>query len=347
MEILSKNFGDSSAKLFTLANADGYELTVTNLGAAITGFLVPARDGARVDAVLGYGSCEGYLRDTAYLGATVGRCANRIAGASFSLNGKNYECDKNHCDKHTLHGGRDSWSKRVWDTVDAESRENAVTFALHSRDGDQGMPGNMRVSVTYALTDDNGIGICYRAVSDRDTIFNPTNHAYFNLEGHDAGDITEHRLQIDADAFTPIDAEGIPTGEIRAVKGTAFDFTTMKPIGRDIANDEEQLRLGNGFDHNFVLNKHSENRPVATVMSEKTGISMSLFTDMPGIQFYSGNGLGGEPQKGGAPLVARGAFCLETQFFPDSIHNAHFPSSVLKAGQVFNSRTEYRFSIAD
>jgi aldose 1-epimerase len=226
----------------------------------------------------------------------------------------------------------------------ADALGDAVTFVLRSPDGDQGMPGNARISVTYSLNNRNGIVIQYRAVSDRDTLFNLTNHAYFNLEGYAAGDIARHRLWINADAFTPIDADGIPTGEIRSVHSTALDFTTEKLIGRDIESMEEQMRLGSGFDHNFVINEHEATQPVARARSPKTGLEMTVFTDMPGIQFYSGNMLGSDTlQKGRAALVSRGAFCLETQFFPDAPHHDNFPSAAFKAGQVFQSTTEYRF----
>ena len=336
-------FGDSHASLFTMTNKNGMEVTVTDIGATIVSIIVPAKNGERVDVLLGYDSPGGYYANASAHGATVGRYANRIGKASFSLGGKTWQLDINE-GENVLHGGNDKYFHRDWYAVpDADT--NQVTFYLHSPDLDQGMPGNAQISVTYSLDDENNLGIAYEAVSDQDTYFNLTNHSYFNLDGHGAGKVYDQELYLDCDRFAVIDAAFIPTGELRCVKGTPMDFTVSKPIGRDIESDYEQVRLGNGFDHNYVINHPGFEKPFAIAKSNATGIVMEVFTDLPGVQFYSGNNMGNDTgTKDGADYVFRGAFCLETQYYPDTPNKPDFPSNLFKAGETLSSKTIYRFS---
>ncbi|MDR0596251.1 MAG: galactose mutarotase, partial [Clostridiales Family XIII bacterium] len=252
---------------------------------------------------------------------------------------------------HTLHGGSDGWHQRIWNAR-ADDSGNAVTFSLHSPDMDQGFPGAADVEVRYRLTDDNAVHISYRAVSDRETVFNLTNHSYFNLSGAGAGDILEHWLRLGSAQVTEVDADAIPTGKLLDVGGTALDFSQGKKIGRDIGSDEQQVRLVSGFDHNYAIGGATgcvrppgELAFVAEARSEATGISMEVYSDMPGVQLYTGNYLdGSRPGKGGRVYKRNGGFCLETQFYPDSPHHAHFPSAHYRAGEVFESETVYSFA---
>jgi aldose 1-epimerase len=394
MKITTEPFGASRATLINITNDAGSVLALTDLGASIVGLKIPARRTASavapiqnptatsaqtpaasnisdipgssdrstpsvelIDVVLGYGDYDDYASDDKYLGATVGRYANRIARGELTLGDASYGLDKNQDGKHTLHSGSDGWHLRIWQySIGAHS--DSVAFCLRSPDGDQKFPGNADINVTYTFTDDNTVRISYHAVSDADTVFNLTNHSYFNLDGEGAGSILDHRLRVNASRFTPTDADSIPTGEIRDVDGSALDFRREKRIGRDIDSGEEQLALAHGYDHNFVLDRDrvggggSERsagalREAAVVRSEVTGIEMTVRTDMPGVQFYSGNYLGtGGPSKSGAAYERRSGFCLETQFFPDSPHHANFPSTVFRAGEAFDSVTEYAFAVS-
>jgi aldose 1-epimerase len=273
----------------------------------------------------------------------VGRFANRIGGAAITLNGKTYQLDANE-GKNVLHGGRSIYGTRLWS---AEVEDDAVTFSLTSPDGDQGMSGEAKISVRYSLSADNALHIKYCAVSDKDTYFNLTNHAYFNLDGQGGGTIEKQYMTLSCSRFTPVDGELIPTGELLTVAGTPMDFTTEKPIGRDIDLFEyEQLRLGGGYDHNFVLDAPGLMAPFARARSEETGIVLEAFTDMPAVQFYSGNAMGAASLgKDGAYYPKRGGFCLETQFYPDTPNKPGFPSCLFRAGEVFESETVYKFSI--
>jgi aldose 1-epimerase len=344
MSVAIRSFGTSSANIYKLTNENGYELSTTNLGATITGFLVPDNKGGKTDVVLGYATYNGYMKGTAYMGATVGRVANRIADGEFHLNEKTYRLDKN-SGRNTLHGGFDSWHTRIWD-AQINDEPNSITFSLTSHHGDQGMPGNARINVTYTLTENNAITITYRAVADKDTVFNLTNHVYFNLDGYDADKIANQYLWINADYFTPVNEELLPSGEIRSVKGTPFDFTNPKPIGKDIAVKDPQILIGRGYDHNYVLNQREPNEPFAKAISGKTRISLTAYTDMPGVQFYTGNSIGNDSETKGRHKFARqGGFCLETQYFPDSPHHDNFPSIVYRAGRNFESTTIYKFAV--
>jgi aldose 1-epimerase len=283
---------------------------------------------------LGFDDISDYKRNDFWFGSIIGRCANRIAGASFELDGKTYKLDDND-NGNCLHSGRDGYSHRIWKAV--VNDESKITFLLDSADGDQGFCGAAKIAVDYSLTEDNKIVIHYFAIADKTTIFNFTNHAYFNLNGHSDGFIGDHILQLDCDRWLPITVKSIPTGEIKNVAGTPFDFTKPKAIGKDIDQDYDQLKLASGYDHNFVINKPSLSVPFAKVYAPKTKISLEVFTDnCLGVQFYSGNFLGGR-------YVKRGGFCLETQAFPDAVHNEGFASVVYEAGRGFESRTVYGF----
>jgi aldose 1-epimerase len=343
MDVTTEPFGNSEAKLYTLANKNGMELTVTDIGAAVTSVVVPSPDGGRTDVALGYGSFEGYRRGTSYYGVTIGRYAGRIGGASFSLDGSEVRLDKND-GNNSLHGGFDPYSRRMWLAEVTSDGVPSVTFRLRSPDGDQGMPGAADVTATYSLTEDCGIVIKYRAVADRTTVFNITNHCYFNMDGHDSGSVAEQFLWLDCDRFAAIDEEQIPTGEIVEVRGTPMDFTTPKQIGRDADARYEQIERGSGYDHNYVINRPSLDTPFARVWSPGSGIEMRVRTDMPGVQIYGGSFLGdGSGEKGGKKYVRRGGLCLETQYFPDSPNKPGFPSAVFEAGRPFESTTIYEF----
>lgn len=329
------------AALYILKNHRGMVMEVSDYGATLVALRVPGRDGRPVDVVLGYDSAAGYENAKGlFFGATVGRNANRIGGAAFTLNGKNYTLDKND-GGNNLHSGLDFYHNRYWAVTAAE--EDHVTFSLHSPDGDQGYPGALELEVTYTLTKDNGVRIDYRAVPQCDTIVNPTNHSYFNLNGHASGSIAGHSLWVDADAYTRADAASIPTGEITPVAGTPMDFRAKKPIGRDVDADYEALRFGKGYDHNWCLNNGGHFAKVAELTGDVSGITMEVYTDLPGVQFYSGNFLTEEPGKEGAVYRHRQGLCLETQHYPDAVNHANFPSPVCPARTVFHAATEYRF----
>lgn len=320
---------------YEMENAAGTRLTVTDAGASAMGLVYRG-----TDILLGFEDPAAYLSNGAFLGATVGRSANRIGGARFSLNGKDYVLSAND-GNNNLHSGPDGYESRVWET--AETTERSVTFRLVSPDGDQGYPGRTEILASYELTGDDEIRLTYRAVSDADTLLNLTNHSYFNLNGQGSGSILGHVLRLNADRFTPADRGLIPTGEIAAVEGTPFDFRTAHPIGRDIEADHPRLLAGGGFDHNFCLNGGGF-RQAAEVTGDRTGITLRVSTDRPGVQFYAGNSLGGQRGKLGSVYGQRAGLCLETQCWPDAVHHDDFPSPVLKAGEVFTSVTVWSLS---
>ncbi|MDO5422957.1 MAG: aldose epimerase family protein [Eubacteriales bacterium] len=339
-----KTGNGAQASLFTLTNRNGMRVSVTDLGATLVAACVPGKDGKLTDVILGYREAKDYETYGGFFGAVIGRNGNRIGNAEVELNGKTYHLEKNE-KENNLHSGNSGFDKRIWEAVCLEE-ENAVRFTLESPDGDEGFPGNMTVSVTYTLTEENSIKLHYQAKADADTIANLTNHSYFNLAGHDRpGTITDHVLWLDADAFTPTDADSIPTGEIRPVEGTPFDFRSPKEIGLEIDSDYEQIVKGGGYDHNFVLNHQGEGiRKIAEVTLPAMGRKMEVFTDLPGVQFYAGNFIGEEKTgKGGVHYGKRQGLCLETQVYPDAVHHENFPSSVLKAGEVYDTTTVYRF----
>ena len=333
--------------LYVLSNKNGVEVDITNFGAAVVSLKVPDRHGKTDDVVLGYDDLDGYLHDKSYFGATVGRYANRIAHGKFTLNGTTYTLAKNDGENH-LHGGVRGFNKVVWEAKDV-SIAGAAALQLNylSKDGEEGYPGNLSVQVTYTLTNNNELKIDYAATTDKDTVLNLTHHSYFNLAGQGKGDILQHQLLLHASRFTPVDATLIPTGEIRSVKGTPLDFASATAIGSRIGQDDEQLKLGHGYDHNFVLDGGTEGAPVlaAQVYEPSSGRVMEVWTTQPGVQFYSGNFLDDTIRgKSGSTYRRRAAFCLETQHFPDSPNKPNFPSTILKPGSQFKSSTTYKFS---
>ncbi|MDR0884871.1 MAG: galactose mutarotase [Clostridiales Family XIII bacterium] len=342
MSVNVAEFGE--ARLITITNKNDFELSLTNYGAAIQAIKVPVtHQKSKVDVILGYNDYDGYVQGGSFHGSVVGRYGNRIAGATFKLNGETYELDKNENGKQTLHGGFDGYNKRIWE-YSVDNATNSVTFTLISPDGDQGYPGTAEIQVTYTLTDCNKVKLHYHVVTDADTPVNLTNHSFFNLAGEASGDVLDHVLTLKSSAITAVDADAIPTGAILDVKGTAFDFTSKKKVGQDIGSNEEQIILGGGYDHNFILDKPSLEEPFATVYSDATGITLNAYTNLPAVQFYSGNFLGENPgSKSGNIYVKRGGLCLETQFYPDSPNHPDFPSTIVKAGEVFESDTVYEF----
>ncbi|OUP83759.1 galactose-1-epimerase [Lachnoclostridium sp. An169] len=326
--------------LYTMQNDKGMQVSVTDYGATLVKVCVPDREGKLTDVVLGYDDAAGYERGGLFFGATVGRSANRIGGAQFEINGVKYSLEKND-NGNNLHSGMDYYQQRMWEVV--ENADDHVTFLLHSPDGDQGYPGALDMYVTYSLDEENTVTIHYQAVPDQDTIINMTNHSYFNLNGHDSGDVLGHTVRLEADCFTPADNESIPTGEIRSVEGTPMDFREGKAIGKEIDADDEQIRFGGGYDHNWVLKNEGRFDKVAEVTADRSGIVMEVYTDLPGVQMYTANFVDGEPGKEGACYGKRSAVCLETQYFPDAVHHENFPGPICKAGEKYDTRTAYRF----
>jgi aldose 1-epimerase len=329
--------------LYILTNKNGVEAAITNYGGTVASLKVADRNGKFEDVVLGYDNLDGYATGKAYIGATVGRYANRIAHATFRLDGTTYALAKNDGDNH-LHGG---FNKRVWTAKDVSgSAGQALELTYLSKDGEEGFPGNLPVKVVYTLTDQNELRIDYTATTDKDTVLNLTNHAYFNLAGQGNGDILQQQVMIQADRFTPIDATSIPTGELRSVKGTPFDFTNSTAIGARIDQDDQQLKLGRGYDHNWVLNNGTPGSLflAAQAYDQHSGRVLEVLTTEPGIQLYTGNFLDGIHGKDDKVYNRRYAFCLETQHFPDSPNHPNFPSAELKPGQHFQSTTVYKFS---
>jgi aldose 1-epimerase len=345
--VFGKTSGGKEIQLFVLTNKNGLEAAVTNFGGDLVSLKVPDRQGKLGDIVLGYDSLDGYLSDKSFFGGTIGRYGNRIAQGKFTLDGATYTLARNNGENH-LHGGIIGFNKVVWQAKEVPSKEGPTLQLIYlSKDGEEGYPGNLSVQVTYTLTDGNALKIDYMAKTDKDTVINLTNHSYFNLAGSGAGDILEHQLMIQADQFTPVDAGLIPTGELRVVQGTPFDFRKQTAIGARIEQSDEQLKLGKGYDHNWVLNREGKNALAlaARVYEGKTGRQMEVWTTEPGIQFYSGNFLDGTVHgKGGQIYAHRSGFCLETQHFPDSPNHPKFPSTVLKPGAQYRTTTIYKFS---
>lgn len=334
--------------LYTLENEQGMKVRITNYGGKIVSLLVPDREGRPGDVVLGYETAREYIDGIASLGATMGRYANRIAHAQFTLGDSTYSLDKNN-GEHSIHGGTEGFRHQVWDArqVDGQTLE----LSYFSEDGEGGYPGNLEVTVVYTVTNNNELKLEYSASTDKPTILNMTNHAFFNLAGEGSGDILDHELFVDADRYTPVDSTAIPTGELREVEGTPFDFTEMTPIGARIDADNRQLEYVGGYDHNFVLNKERGELALAARLSEPTtGRVMEVFTTEPGLQVYTANSLTGEGNqvgKGGHAYGPRSAVCLETQHFPDSPHYPHFPSTRITPEEGYESTTIYKFSTTD
>lgn len=327
-------------QLFRLRNQKGMEAHITDYGATVVRLYVPDREGNLVDVVLGYEDAAGYEKGTISFGGLVGRVANRIGKARFELNGKEYRLTEN-VPGNTLHSGKDFYNQRKWKTL--EAGEDHVVFELYSPDGDQGFPGGVTIRVTYTLTEAGELAIHYEARPEADTLLNVTNHSYFNLGGHDSGSVEEQWVQILADGFTVTDEDSIPTGEIRAVEGTPMDFRKGKRIGEEIGADDPVLVMARGYDHNFVLNGTGL-RTVARMYAEKTGVAMEVDTDLPGVQFYTANYIEAEPGKEGKVYGKRSGACFETQYFPDAVNHPEFATPLVKKGQLWESRTIYRFS---
>lgn len=345
MDIKSARFGvtpnGEEIEIFTLANGHGMEVGIINYGGIITSISVPDRSGGLSDVVLGHETLDGYLNHSRYFGAVVGRYANRIARGRFKLNTVEYQLAINNGKNH-LHGGFKGFDKVVWKATQVDG---GVQLNYLSEDGEENYPGRLEATVTYRLTDANELRIDYRATSDHETIINLTNHSYFNLNG--GGTILNHELQIEADAFTPVDETLIPTGEIRNVRDTPMDFTSPTAIGRRICDDYEQLRNAGGYDHNFILRGQvAALRTAARVYERASGRVMEVRTTQPGMQFYSGNFLDGSIiGKGGRAYDKHSACCFETQHFPDSPNQPNFPSTVLKPGEEYSQATIYKFSV--
>ena len=332
----------SKPYLYKMKNDAGMEVQVSDFGATLVNVTVLDQDKNPVEVVLGYEDAAGYENGTAAIGAIVGRNANRIGGACVTINGIDYKLAEND-GKNNLHSGPDVYQKRMWRVV--ENGDDHVTFLLHSPDGDQGYPGALDMKVTYTLDEENGLTIHYEAVPDQDTVINMTNHSYFNLNGHKSGSVLHHRMQLLSDAFTPADAQSIPTGEVCSVDGTPMDFRSTKELGAEIDAAYEPLILGNGYDHNWVLKNEGRFDKVAEVAGDESGIHMSVLTDLPGVQIYTANFLDGVKGRDGAVYEMRDAICLETQYYPDAIHHENFPGPICKKGEKYDTRTAYRFRV--
>ena len=346
--VQQQDFGTRDGRpiiLYTLTNAHGVEVRAMNYGGIILSLRVPDRKGQLADIVLGHEKAEEYMPNPPYLGAIVGRYANRIANGTFTLDGKTYTLPKND-GPNTLHGGiTRTFDKALWDGEPLKGK-NGVAFTYLSKDGEEGFPGNLKVTVTYTLTDSNELVIDYQATTDKATPINVSQHSYFNLKGAGNGDILDHEILINADKFTPVDKNLIPTGELRAVKGTPFDFTASTKIGARIEDSYEQMVLGHGYDHNFVLNRKGAGLSLAArVYEPTTGRVLEVSTTQPAVQFYTGNFLDGSVTGKEAHVYKRRyGLCLETQHYPDSPNHPDFPSTILKPGEKFHQTTMFKFS---
>ncbi len=352
--ITSTSFGQlpdgREATLYTLVNARGARADITNYGAIVARLFVPDRTGRLDDVVLGYNSVGDYVRHTPYFGAIVGRVGNRIAGGRFTLDGKTYALATNNTPNGVpchLHGGTVGFDKVLW-TARPSVVRGAPTLELgyRSKDGEEGYPGNLDVTATYTLGDDNSLRVDYRATTDRATPVNLTQHSYFNLKGEGRGDILDHVVQLNARRFTAVNAGLIPTGEFAAVAGTPFDFTSPQRIGDRVDAPHGQLQLAGGYDHNWVLDSQSGQLALAATATEPTsGRTLEVWTREPGVQFYCGNFLDGAATgKSGRPYPFRSGFCLETQHYPDSPNQPAFPNTILRPGQVYQTATIFKFS---
>lgn len=327
--------------LFTIENNNGVSAGIITRGATLQSFNCPDREGKMGDIIMGFDNVAGHIASGTYTGNVIGQYANRLCGGKFTVNGTEYQVTQNEKGKTCLHGGGE-YNSALWKAIIID--DDAVEFAYESPDGEQGFPGNVSVKVVYTLNDHNELEINYEAVSDKDTVLNFTNHAYFNLGTTANGNVLDHELMLNCDYFTPTDADSIPTGEIRPVEGTAFDFRTPKKIGRDIKADDEQLVMCRGYDHNFCVNGESGKlRLVAKVTDEKSGRKLEVMSDLPGVQLYTGNFIDGtEMGKDGIVLNQHYGFCLETQFYPDTPNQPSFPQCTFKAGEKFRTTTIFK-----
>ena len=335
--------GGKTTALYTLTNANGMEVCITNFGGRLVSVMVPDRDGKMTDVILGFDNIQDYMTLPSDFGASIGRYANRIAGGTFELDGQTVVLNQND-GENCLHGGAEGWQYQVYDAelIDPQT----LQLTMNDPDGHMGFPGNVTAVVTYKLTDDNAIDITYSGTADKPTVLSMTNHAYFNLSGNHGVEGTDMVLYVNADTFTPSDAKLIPTGEMRPVEGTPFDFRTPKAIGQDINQDDEQLVLGNGYDHNWVLNTAGDVTKLAvSVYSPETGILLEEYTDQPGVQVYTGNFLTGMVAgKHGVKYPKRASVCIETQLYPNSPNMPQWPSATLRPGETYTHRCIYKFS---
>lgn len=338
----------AAVDVYTLSREGGLTVRITTYGGAIVSIVAPDRAGKPADVVLGFSSLEEYLKDGSHQGALVGRYGNRIAKGQFTIDGKTYTLARNNGENH-LHGGPTGFGHRVWSARVVKLGDgDALELTYVSNDGEEGYPGTLKATVVYSLTEDKGLKIDYSATTDKPTVVNLTNHAYFNLGGEGSGDVLDHEIQIEADSFTPVDKTLIPTGEIQSVKNTALDLTTPTPIGRHIGDPDPQIVIGSGYDHNFVVRGAAGTlRLAARVTEPKDGRVLEVLTTEPGIQFYTANFMDGRVVgKSGRPYGKRHAFCLETQHYPDSPNKPTFPSTVLRPGETYRTTTVYRFTTA-
>lgn len=325
---------------YTITNKNSVSATIITYGGTLQSFKLKDKHGSTKDILVGFDTVEGFEERSDYQGVLVGRYANRISNGSFEINGTKYAVTKNEKDITCLHGGGEM-SNALWDAKVLS--EYAVKVSYVSADGAEGFPGTLKTAVVYTLTDENELIIDYSAVCDKDSYINLTNHAYFNLGGFDSGNVLDTVLKISASHYTPTDENSIPTGELRSVEGTAFDFREAKPIGKDISADDEQLLMCRGYDHNFCLDKTDDAN--ITAVCPASGIGMEVFTDLPGVQLYTGNFLCGTVGKKELPMYKHAGFCLETQFYPDTPNRPEFPSCLYKAGEEFKSRTSFKFFV--
>lgn len=347
MSIVKTEFGTmpSGEKVYSylLDNGMGLSAEILNYGGIIKNLYVTDKNGVKTDVALGRDTLEDYLKNGGYLGALIGRHANRIKKGKIVLNGETYTVGINE-GNNSLHGGKTGFDKKVWDAETIDKDEPALALTLLSPDGDEGFPGELKVKVVYTLTKNNAIKIEYTAMSDKDTVVNLTNHTYFNLAGHASGVIDKQVLQINSSFYTPNDNEGMPTGEVLSVEGTPFDFRVPKPIGQDIRADFEQIEMYEGFDHNYAISGR-DYRLAAIASCIENGITMEVYTDQPAMQLYTSNSLPEGIYKDGARYGAHQAFCIETQCFPNAMEHSHYPSPLLKKNEEYNHVTEYRFIV--
>jgi len=340
--------GGKKTDLYVLKNRNGMTLAITNYGGRFVSLLVPDREGKMRDVVVGLKTVEEFVNSTEpYFGATIGRFGNRIANGKFTLDGQQYNLSVNN-GPNTLHGGKNGYQSVVWDAQQLNDSTLVLTYL--SKDGEEGFPGNLNVKVTYGLNSANEVTMDYEATTDKKTVVNLTNHAFFNLNGEGSGTINNHILQVNADQYTPVDATLIPTGKIEPVAGSPFDFTKPTAIGARIDTiKNEQLKFGKGYDHNYVLRggKTQEMKSAARIVGDQSGIVLEVITQEPGLQFYGGNFMQSKNTfKGGSKDDFRTAFCLETQHFPDSPNQPSFPSTVLEPGKVYKTSSKYKFSVS-
>lgn len=343
MALKKRNFGveGQEATLYTLENSKGMKAEVTNYGANLVNLFVPDKNGVVEDVVLGFDSVKGYMKNGSFFGATIGPSANRIGGAKFTIDGVEYHVDVNDGPNNLHSHMQNGYHKMLWEV---EEGENSVTFTVRDTDGYMGFPGNKELSLTYTLDEENGLTLHYHAKSDKNTVMNPTNHSYFNLDGHKSGNIEDHIMMINASCYTPVVPGAIPTGEIATVKGTPMDFTSEKVVGKEIRENMEQLLLTQGYDHNWVVDGWDGTlKHIATTIGPKSGRKMHTYSTLPGVQFYAGNCISDEPGKDGAFYTKRSGLCLETQYYPNSINTPNFPSCVFGGDKEYDSVTVYRF----